>query len=37
MYFIYKSLKMSWNKITYNGRYARKPNQTNSYIFNIYV
>ena len=24
-------------ELTYNGWYAIKPNQTNSYVFNIYV
>ena len=34
---MYVCIKMIWHYITYNGWYAIKPNQTKSYIFNIYV
>ena len=30
-------IKRIWRQITYNGRYAIKPNQTKSYIFDICV
>ena len=37
IYIQYIRIKKIRHKITYNGWYAIKPNQTKSYIFNIYV
>ena len=35
--YIYICIKMIWHQITYKGWYTIKPNQTKSYIFDIYV